>query len=1340
MSSSAAGDAACDDASLQGWPATASHLAAMADLVADRSRPLADAGAEFLRRVAEITGMDGALLCRVDPNGGGTVLAAAGAGGITPGERVPPYGTLAGGAVGETFPLAVPDTAAEPDWRVRAACLPYPAVRACYGAPVLRPDGRRFGVLAGVAATPRALDQERRDLLAVMAAVAAPLALRLDAASNDAAPSAPAPNRGHDQSRFRAMVEHASEAFAETDRTGRIRYANPAFTDLVGRRPGDGGDLLGLVHPSDAGAWAAALAGDHGAPTATLTGRLRGTSGAWSRVEATAVRRGSDAGNEAIVLAIRNVTERSAIEAGRARAEREVRHERDLLRTVMDAIPDVLIVKDAEGRYLRVNRAAADLLGIADPEEAVGRSPDAFWSREAAAGVARDDARVLAGGPMADVLMQSERGDGRWFLTNRLPLRDTDGRVTGLVVAARDVTELHRAGQDALSREGLLARYKLLVDSTSDIIAELDAEIIVRTINPAVTRLMGHQQETIVGTSGFDWIVPEDLPAVREQFARIVATPGISPSIVTRAVRADGSPAWLEFTPNNRLHDPAVGTIVCVIRDVSLRREAEARLRAERDLLQAVIDASSEIIAVRDRSGRFALMNAAAAQAFGLPDVAAGIGKRPSDLFSPAEAARQEHEARRTMETGALTTNEVVYADGLGAPAWYLVNRHPLRDTDGTVTGMVGVARDVSALKLAEQAAAAERDLLQAFIDVVPDMLFLKDLDGRYLRMNASYAAWLGLPNPAAGVGKTVGDFTAPADAAALAEQVRRIAETGEPLRDYLFRIGRGGEERWFLRTKRPHRDAGGRVVGIVGVYRDVTEVKHAELAVERERNFLQMVLDALPGHVYVLDADQRFLLVNRAAAAAVGLADPVHARGRRPEDFWPTDVAGWMASDNRRVLAGEAIWDRVMDMVTTDAGAITVLTTQLPLRDESGQIVGIIGTSIDVTALRRIEESLEQERDLLQQILDALNDRIVVKDRHGGFVRINRAAARHLGLADRNAAVGRHAQAFERPGDAVGDPAGDAAALAGDEVEAVVEEPGADGQPRWTLVGKTPLRGPDGDIVGLVAAATDITVVKEAERRLAEALRREQAINAELERLDRARGAFIAMLSHEFRTPLTAIMGYGEMLREFEPDPATTREYAGEIARSADRLSRLTGDLLELERMRTDRFRIEQAPVDLADLLREVVTALRPSSPNHDLRLEVDANLPPVSGDADRLVQVFTNLVSNAVKYSPDGGAVVVAARAEAGHVVASVRDEGLGIPPEDLERVFEAYIRLDTGGKRGIRGTGLGLPIARQLVELHGGAIWADSTPGVGSTFVVRLPVDEATGDRRQATDVRL
>ena len=228
-----------------------------------------------------------------------------------------------------------------------------------------------------------------------------------------------------------------------------------------------------------------------------------------------------------------------------------------------------------------------------------------------------------------------------------------------------------------------------------------------------------------------------------------------------------------------------------------------------------------------------------------------------------------------------------------------------------------------------------------------------------------------------------------------------------------------------------------------------------------------------------------------------------------------------------------------------------------------------------------------------------------------------------------------------------------------------------------------------------------------------------------ELERISTLKSEFVGLVSHEFRTALTGIQGFSELIRDGGLEAAEMREFAGDINKDALRLNRMITEMLDLDRMEAGRFTLHRAPTDLNEVIEESVARARPLSALHTLVAKVDRALPLLEVDRDRLVQVLSNLVGNAVKYSPAGGRVTVTSVLTRGAAQVSVADEGEGMPADFLPKVFERFERYEGNASSRVIGTGLGLPIAFQIVEAHGGRMWVESTVGKGSTFHFTLPL---------------
>jgi signal transduction histidine kinase len=236
------------------------------------------------------------------------------------------------------------------------------------------------------------------------------------------------------------------------------------------------------------------------------------------------------------------------------------------------------------------------------------------------------------------------------------------------------------------------------------------------------------------------------------------------------------------------------------------------------------------------------------------------------------------------------------------------------------------------------------------------------------------------------------------------------------------------------------------------------------------------------------------------------------------------------------------------------------------------------------------------------------------------------------------------------------------------------------------------------------------------------------EAMNSELRSMNKQQSNFVAVVSHEFRTALSGIQGFSELLSEQEWSSQEVKEYAMDITADARRLSRLINEVLDLERMKSGKTTLLDDLVDVNALLRKLGDQTQHMAAKHTLVYHLDDALPFVQGNQDQLIQVVGNILSNALKYSPAGGNILLSSQGEQDSIHISIQDQGIGIAEEALKTIFEPYSRIDLEKTRFIGGTGLGLSLVREIINLHGGTILVESTPGSGSTFHFFLPLIRA------------
>jgi PAS domain S-box-containing protein len=523
------------------------------------------------------------------------------------------------------------------------------------------------------------------------------------------------------------------------------------------------------------------------------------------------------------------------------------------------------------------------------------------------------------------------------------------------------------------------------------------------------------------------------------------------------------------------------------------------------------------------------------------------------------------------------------------------------------------------------------------------------------------------------------------------------------------------------------------------------------------ERRFTRLLTESAPVAIAHLTTDLRYVMANPIYLDLIRdcVGDPeLELAGRSftevaPELFsdqlWQEDLA-------RLVQQGQPFTRRAQMSVAQAKGGATYWDwTVWPVKDEEGTTESLLLMGIEMTERIRSQQQLEAaladawtERNKLEAVIEHITDAVFIADgATKRVVRVNSAAARLLAFDDpRELEVELEKYpALIRSQLPDGTPlAADQLllmrALRGEEVRnAHIVWRRRDGTPIHVVAGVSPIRNAAGEIILVVGIAHEVTSLLQ--------------IQAELERSNHAKDLFLAMLSHELRTPLTPILGWAHIMRDHVSETAVIRQGLEAIERNARLQAQLVDDLLDMSRIITGKVELECAAKDLNEIVRHALETVqcRIDTQMLDLELDLSPEPLPVYADAVRLEQVIWNLLSNAVKFTPARGRISVSTRRVGNCCQVEVADTGIGIKPELLPVIFNRFRQADSGTTRRHGGLGIGLAIARSLVEMHGGWIEAESKgEGRGARFTVAIPLRETDRQlprparKRRASSIRL
>jgi PAS domain S-box-containing protein len=845
-------------------------------------------------------------------------------------------------------------------------------------------------------------------------------------------------------------------------------------------------------------------------------------------------------------------------------------------------------------------------------------------------------------------------------------------------------------------------KYRALIETTGTGYVIVDMQGRVIDANPEYVRLTGRRAlQEILGRRVTEWTAQHDLARTAEAVRRC-AELGFTRNLEIEHVNGEGKCTPIEVNATAVLAAGGV-RIVGLCRDITERRQAAAALRESEAKYHALFQASADGILIADLETRmFSYANPAACHLLGYSEAeltTMGLADiHPKDDL-PWVVAEFEAQVRgdKTLAAGVPCLRKdgaIVYAD---------VNAVGM-SVDGRVCN-AGFFRDITERKRAEQALAQERGLLRALMDNLPDYIYFKDRQSRFLRTNRAHAKAFGLSDPAQAVGKTDFDFFAAEHAQQAYNDEQEVINNGNQMTAKEEKeTWPDGRVTWVSTIKMPFRDANGAIVGTFGLSRDITERKRAEQALREAEEQFRLLFAATPLPTFLWDLETlQYLEVNDAAVSHSGYSRDELLR-MRVTDLLPPEAAPRILSQMQVIRTQSR--DRGQGRHRLKDGRVVDVEADAHALHFRGRRA-VLGVIQDITERKRAQQALRESEERYRDLAENAAELIQGVSPQGQFLYVNRAWRQTLGYSEGEIArlsitdilspqhLTRYQQVL-------------AMVMAGETVNDFETVFVAKNGTQIIVEGSVNCRLVDGKAVATSGIFRNVAARREIEK---------------------MKNEFVSTVSHELRTPLTSIRGSLGLLAGglLTADPGKARRMVDIAVANTDRLVRLINDILDIERIESGRVKMEKRACEAASLMLQAVDSVRELADKAGVKLEVSPGPGRILADPDRVIQTMTNLLDNAIKFSPQGSTISLHLRRQNGDMLFEVKDRGRGIPADRLSVIFERFQQVDASDRREKGGTGLGLAICRSIVEQHGGRIWVESVLGQGSSFYFTLPVME-------------
>ncbi len=1002
----------------------------------------------------------------------------------------------------------------------------------------------------------------------------------------------------------------------------------------------------------------------------------------------------------------------------------------DYYRTIFNSTNDAVVIHDARtGEILDVNRAAEQLYRTSR-EELLHADVAQFSSGEppcTQADAERWMARALSGEPQV-FEWHCRRTTGELFWAEVSVRAARLGDEDRLIVVVRDIDERKRAERAQQENE---QRLRVLFEQAADAIYVSELTGRLTQVNRQACRASGYTREELLARNVVEVDASVPTPEALEQVVAGIE-PGRPVTRESRHRRKDGTVYPVEITLA-RLDTPAGPRILGIARDITARKEAEAKVRQSEQRYRGLVETSPDAVVLTDLQGRVVFANAGFASLHGLEEPQAWYGRSALELIAPEDRAKAREVFRQITETGRIGNVEFTFLGPGGARFPAEVNGSLLGGPDSESEGLLVVARDITERRDAEEALRERERFLRNVFEAIQDGISILDRDLNVVRTNRWMEKMYAHAGSLAGR-KCYEVFQQRGEPCPWCPSLEAI-RTGQPRTAEVAYPDADNPAGWIDLSAFPLRDEDGEVTAVIEYVKDITPRKLAEEALRANVAKMRSIFGAAPVGIGLV-ANRVLLEVNERLCEITGY-DANELIGQSARMLYPSDEDyEYVGTEKYRQISERGTGTVETRFRRKDGAIIDVRLSSTPI-DPDNLLAGVSFTVLDVTAAKRAEAERQKAQAQLEAAIAQSPSGVLIADAPDVTIRLANPAA--LGIRGGEAGsltgieVREHAekwQTFRLDGSPY--PPEDLplsrAVLRGEVTlgeEVIIRD--ADGEDHWVSVNAAPIRDAAGEVTAGIVIFHDVTDRKRAEderEHLEAQLRQAQKMEA----IGRLAGG----VAHDFNNMLSVILGNAELALEDGDLAGELRESLEEIRAAGKRSANLTRQLLAFARRQTVAPRV----LDLNETVAGMLTMLRRlMGEDIDLSWAPAEDLPPVRMDPSQLDQLLANLCVNARDAIDGVGQVTIEtaparfdeaycadhAEFEPGnYVMLAVSDSGCGMDDETLANIFEPFFTTKPPG----RSTGLGLATVYGIVRQNGGFVNVYSEPGEGTSFRLYLP----------------